>query len=111
MAKVGLPQFTVSTHSRAEAAANKADNGKQAQRSFNTQPRGGGCRQTYLNPLHVQRFQHTAARRRLLAIVPTLKPVITGFNTQPRGGGCIFIGKVLAKVRLFQHTAARRRLH
>ena len=36
----------VSTHSRAEAAANKADNGKQAQRSFNTQPRGGGCKRT-----------------------------------------------------------------
>ena len=33
-------------------------------------------------------FQHTAARRRLLAIAYFKMGGKTGFNTQPHGGGC-----------------------
>jgi len=79
----------VSTHSRAEAAALQKENTT-------------GTR---------QKFQHTAARRRLLDIAhpellqqivsthsraeaAAMKELITalknyGFNTQPRGGGCL----------------------
>ena len=79
--------------------------------SFNTQPRGGGCRRSVAMPPNLQQFQHTAARRRLLA-VPVAVPVVllvsthsraeaaalkpyrmlvdqACFNTQPRGGGCL----------------------
>ena len=54
---------------------------------FNTQPHGGGCLHKPILPLTNHRFQHTAARRRLL--FPTAELTIGGE---------------------FQHTAARRRL-
>ena len=78
---------------------------------FNTQPRGGGCLRDCRRESDCQRFQHTAARRRLrfynhvLSFVFTKfqhtaarrrlhssttyrLPSINCFNTQPRGGGC-----------------------
>ena len=58
--------FSVSTHSRAEAAASRANSGGAGIKSFNTQPRGGGCPKGFkVNVWSVC------------------------FNTQPRGGGCV----------------------
>ena len=56
----------VSTHSRAEAAAQLRQ-----------------LRQLY------HRFQHTAARRRLPIINQLITTCRHSFNTQPRGGGCL----------------------
>ena len=79
----------VSTHSRAEAAAKEKPHQHVKPGRFNTQPRGGSCPyMTILGELS-HRFQHTAARRQLLAAALTgmrIKP--GGFNTQPRGGSC-----------------------
>ena len=84
---IANPCDIVSTHSRAEAAA------------VNSRPFHTG----------IARFQHTAARRRLLMILGVML-TIGGFNTQPRGGGCEGKAVTAATVKPFQHTAARRRL-
>ena len=76
----------VSTHSRAEAAANNNAKFSELNSCFNTQPRGGGC--------------FPAANRISWK---------SGFNTQPRGGGCHLCDLLCFRVQ-FQHTAARRRL-
>ena len=60
-----LKKCGVSTHSRAEAAAYLNTQHLFITRSFNTQPRGGGC-------LRLARYASSIKR----------------FNTQPRGGGC-----------------------
>ena len=39
---------------------------------FNTQPRGGGCLSAFTKTVITSLFQHTAARRRLLALTPFL---------------------------------------
>ena len=122
----------VSTHSRAEAAANFSTIMITNISCFNTQPRGGGCGKfppipyrhssvsthsraeaaasirIYLTRM-ILLFQHTAARRRLLMILGVML-TIGGFNTQPRGGGCEGKAVTAATVKPFQHTAARRRL-
>ena len=56
----------VSTHSRAEAAAGFLPVLPPSRASFNTQPRGGGCQGGNGRPKRCQ-----------------------SFNTQPRGGGCV----------------------
>ena len=58
---------------------------------------------------HIVRFQHTAARRRLVAAGDG-KPCQFGFNTQPPEGGWMMLGYNDMKAVGFQHTAARRRL-
>ena len=63
---------TVSTHSRAEAAAFEILLIGLSSNCFNTQPRGGGCG-----------CQHRPLFRRCC------------FNTQPRGGGCNTSGNFL----------------
>ena len=60
-----VSEEAVSTHSRAEAAATKQSCTNHFCASFNTQPRGGGCLQFDRNLTSVNGFQHTAARRRL----------------------------------------------
>ena len=78
----------VSTHSRAEAAANYCDKKWKDENRFNTQPRGGGCpARSCLNKVELR------------------------FNTQPRGGGCLPLLISGFLFMRFQHTAARRRLH
>ena len=56
--------------------------------SFNTQPPEGGCGSALVNWLQVNKFQHTAARRRLLTLPKDKDGVVMGFNTQPPEGGC-----------------------
>ena len=76
--------------------------------SFNTQPPEGGCHAPVL--VHIpDRFQHTAARRRL-SLPATTTTQQERFNTQPPEGGWGLVVKYLFTVSLFQHTAARRRL-
>ena len=58
-------QEAVSTHSRAEAAAEMLSDFAKLDKCFNTQPRGGGCLSHFLTSLYTVKFQHTAARRRL----------------------------------------------
>ena len=79
--------ISVSTHSRAEAAADLKKRGHNIISSFNTQPRGGGCKGSI-----------------------TFYGSLKCFNTQPRGGGCGTWLYCKCLVRRFQHTAARRRL-
>ena len=77
-------------------------------------------------------FQHTAARRRLLAVLYLYASLVKGFNTQPPEGGCesimrygsalfcfntqppeggcLAISMTADLMSEFQHTAARRRL-
>ena len=59
-------------------------------------------------PAQTNRFQHTAARRRLDATLKVIS-LRLGFNTQPPEGGW---GRYSHRRRkeTFQHTAARRRL-
>ena len=78
-------------------------------KSFNTQPRGGGCLEATLISARPNRFQHTAARRRLL-LFRIVYSRLSSFNTQPRGGGCPLLREALKLFKEFQHTAARRRL-
>ena len=85
----------VSTHSRPKAAAPPPILFPLEIRCFNTQPPEGGCGHFHLNPRHIQRFQHTAARRRLplrLLLLPTRH----SFNTQPPEGGCREASKEIA---------------
>ena len=62
----GIKLSDVSTHSRAEAAANLFNLLRLVLLCFNTQPRGGGCLMESLIKAINLLFQHTAARRRLL---------------------------------------------
>ena len=99
-------------------------------RSFNTQPPEGGWVIAFLAHIGVAvvsthsrpkaagenlqeyvsecKFQHTAARRRLVR--RTLQTcLMLGFNTQPPEGGW-HMDMLHTRLNLFQHTAARRRL-
>ena len=58
--------FEVSTHSRAKAAASYVSKDKKDE-GFNTQPREGGCLLSATRILPTPVFQHTAAQRRLLS--------------------------------------------
>ena len=57
---------TVSTHSRAEAAAMPTKSASDILAGFNTQPRRGGCAVPPAVKGLADVFQHTAAQRRLL---------------------------------------------
>ena len=57
----------------------------------------------------IEKFQHTAARRRLGQSSRHDKPQ-GGFNTQPPEGGWINQADSRVLLKRFQHTAARRRL-
>ena len=56
------------------------------------------------------KFQHTAARRRLVSTNKKMRWIYTGFNTQPPEGGWAGIMVETLLKNWFQHTAARRRL-
>ena len=100
----------VSTHSRTKAAAIKRLRLGKRLKCFNTQPHEGGCKEDIFTAEERVRFQHTAARRRLLrklfclcyqssvsthsrtkaaAMQVTAILLATAcFNTQPHEGGC-----------------------
>ena len=110
--KISEGKTEVSTLSRAEAAAWYDSRGEKTFSCFNTQPRGGGCVNSVITnrPLNFVStlsraeaaaynrlstclqfflFQHSAARRRLLAALKVGVRYQCCFNTQPRGGGCV----------------------
>ena len=79
----------VSTHSRPKAAgANSLYKQQSNFVSTHSRPKAADIVCPFVHGLF--RFQHTAARRRLLNTVMKSKPC-TGFNTQPPEGGCLFI--------------------
>ena len=61
----------VSTHSRPKAAAQLQSIHDDIIKRFNTQPPEGGCRRQIKSLPYRNLFQHTAARRRLLLVIPT----------------------------------------
>ena len=127
---IGLP-YRVSTHSRPKAAGRLE---YQAVRrlpvSTHSRPKAAGCRKTAF-VIHL-RFQHTAARRRLVSYAAFCLPENVfqhtaarrrlgelyqpqrqrgvGFNTQPPEGGWLTYSFLIVRLVKFQHTAARRRL-
>ena len=82
-----IPYSDVSTHSRPKAAGGYffacADTGD----GFNTQPPEGGWNFHFRGTNSVTKFQHTAARRRLVANVDVGNGFPVCFNTQPPEGG------------------------
>ena len=98
----------VSTHSRPKAAARMRDQNSCDVRFQHTAARRRLVIAT--RPcLTASRFQHTAARRRL----PSRQDLgfgLSGFNTQPPEGGWADSLKNALTSSSFQHTAARRRL-
>ena len=102
---------SVSTHSRAEAAATSASNISSNNKCFNTQPRGGGCfsQHTAINRATV--CFNTQPRGGGCSCSPRQPTSCCRFNTQPRGGGCERNLWAELQYKRFQHTAARRRLH
>ena len=98
----------VSTHSRPKAAAKDTSN-HRGNYNVSTHSRPKAAALHIINNIPNERFQHTAARRRLLQ--PSLHHLIhLGFNTQPPEGGCDLKAQVSKFESEFQHTAARRRL-
>ena len=100
----------VSTHSRPKAAARDKLCTLDITQSFNTQPLEGGCSVATTAQNKNGKFQHTAARRRLLSHIDWMRArykvsthsrskaaaskgrgygnSLTSFNTQPLEGGC-----------------------
>ena len=83
-----IQQKRVSTHSRPKAAGDELKAYIRLSDCFNTQPPEGGWKRVLHSPYRMYRFQHTAARRRLVKHTRKSKR----FTNR------------------FQHTAARRRL-
>ena len=77
--------------------------------SFNTQPPEGGCRRRTGHQRGLALFQHTAARRRLLAAVIYWMTSILFQHTAARRR-LLPVVAVEVPGQGFQHTAARRRL-
>ena len=91
----------VSTHSRPKAAAFRPLKARRCRACFNTQPPEGGCTPSQLNEANLRRFQHTAARRRLLESLNVAENWILRFNTQPPEGGCPLYKKMIKISKLF----------
>ena len=105
----GYVVYPVSTHSRPKAAGSAPICRPPASIGFNSQPPEGGWPPFACNTLITQRFQLTAARRRL--VFPGLLPhKISGFQltaARRRLGVSAWLSPPLLA---FQLTAARRRL-
>ena len=124
----GIPDVDVSTHSRPKAAGVVARISFQTTLSFNTQPPEGGWRSCSNKLSDDLEFQHTAARRRLVALIlhvllvqtvsthsrpkaagPKIEQSGTSVNvsthSRPKAAGfCPCSPSIL--VMLFRHTAA-----
>ena len=106
-----LPAFRhVSTHSRAEAAAVIQLKSIKINASFNTQPRGGGCSVTapfLFWRLAVSTHSRAEAAARHFLLLPRPRQVST--HSRAEAAAC-YMQITLLPFVLFQHTAARRRL-
>ena len=100
----------VSTHSRPKAAGRRQIWYRSRYVGFKTQPPEGGWPNTSICKHHPGGFQHTAARRRLVAETenfPAKRAVST--HSRPKAAG-FYRNKRFTMAITFQHTAARRRL-
>ena len=99
----------VSTHSRPKAAGTcRRGTTTRSHVSTHSRPKAAGRRAEAIR--EAVKFQHTAARRRLVT-GDTLVAVADGsFNTQPPEGGWFDREALQSQSVAFQHTAARRRL-
>ena len=85
----------VSTHSRPKAAAQTIFAVVMVDGGFNTQPPEGGCEFTQTEWGMVQKFQHTAARRRLqYKNAINGLPVAVSTHSRPKAAAIFFIGIV-----------------
>ena len=122
----------VSTHSRPKAAAANLVKASRLVSCFNTQPPEGGCSLRIFTSSFAAKFQHTAARRRLLfkdfyfflcdqvsthsrpkaaaeMMTNSKDDAIVSTHSRPKAAAnCC--EKENLKIYVFQHTAARRRL-
>ena len=87
---VGIQRTSVSTHSRPKAAGRDTDHTSGFSLvSTHSRPKAAVTDSTRFQTVS-SKFQHTAARRRL--IMNESSPLaIKGFNTQPPEGGCMFV--------------------
>ena len=81
----------VSTHSRPKAAGIRRSKPFFNHNSFNTQPPEGGWFSKKVLAVEWARFQHTAARRRLVWYSAYFLQSPSGFNTQPPEGGWVLV--------------------
>ena len=101
--------FGVSTHSRPKAAGYRNCTTADTRSCFNTQPPEGGWKLASVSGLNSTRFQHTAARRRLVKTRYDLWSVCMFQHTAARRR-LEPLTMLWSRVNMFQHTAARRRL-
>ena len=76
---------------------------------FNTQPPEGGWSYNSINFFYIQKFQHTAARRRLGPCQRLIQKDCE-VSTHSRPKAAVAVKRLLLFHAKFQHTAARRRL-
>ena len=82
------PVLRVSTHSRPKAAGLLKQVEVFLSARFNTQPPEGGWDRIDFGKLSDAEFQHTAARRRLVAFLPlTSLPEIVSTHSRPKAAG------------------------
>ena len=102
-------QFGVSTHSRPKAAGTAIRFSSRHCNGFNTQPPEGGWAGKPHEYITDQRFQHTAARRRLAGYAGSCGNLVSvSTHSRPKAAGAMT--RWLTAAPAFQHTAARRRL-
>ena len=99
----------VSTHSRPKAAGAGARIHARGLVCFNTQPPEGGWSRGGFESGRYDEFQHTAARRRLDALLVAGQTVRLFQHTAARRRLDSY-RETLTRQQMFQHTAARRRL-
>ena len=78
----------VSTHSRPKAAGHPVRRKAIQSYSFNTQPPEGGWLDSFISQIETNKFQHTAARRRLAEDKPKKddKPKVST-HSRPKAAG------------------------
>ena len=91
MPKIVTPlTLAVSTHSRPKAAGCHLAAAAATRTRFNTQPPEGGWLSLLQTRRNILRFQHTAARRRLVSDGYVQAFCHERFNTQPPEGGWVY---------------------
>ena len=89
-----LPK-AVSTHSRPKAAGDVHGHDDLFNGCFNTQPPEGGWSSPVVIFFSFAKFQHTAARRRLVVVAVGDGLAWHRFNTQPPEGGWLLHKQVI----------------
>ena len=96
--------LVVSTHSRPKAAGRRITRLQTSLSGFNTQPPEGGWLVVNGKAIVDRLFQHTAARRRLVASTHAPRVLPNRFNTQPPEGGWNAIKERAANIHVSTHS-------